>query len=132
VRAGAALAPHGVLDEAVAEPHQAEDQSHRHADEQDAEQAAHGPVLEVFQNELSGHGVVFFPLGTGGAGVCVGPSPTRCRTVPSGCSRTNLSGVTPLLISILTISITTAYSSRGRLISMCFGKGTLSNAFQSL
>src|ERR1019366_7586715 len=50
--AGAALA---IFQEAVAQAHQTEDQGHGNANEQNAEQAAHGFVLEVFQNELGGH-----------------------------------------------------------------------------
>src|ERR1035437_8429991 len=55
VGADAARAPLAIFQEAVAQAHQTEDEGHGHADEQDAEQAAHGFVLEVFQNELGGH-----------------------------------------------------------------------------
>ena len=55
VGADAARAALRILQHAVAEPHQGQDQGHRHADQQNAEQAAHGPVLEVFQDEFAGH-----------------------------------------------------------------------------
>jgi hypothetical protein len=48
VRADASRAFLRILDESVAEAHQAEDQRHRYADEQDTEQAAHRPVFEIF------------------------------------------------------------------------------------
>ena len=78
-----------------------------------------------FRDQLAGHFFLFLD-GVGrwqraGVGRC--PS---TAVVPSGCSSTNLSSVTPLLMSIFTMSITTPYSSRGRLISMCLGNGTLS------
>ena len=56
-----------ILQHAVAEAHQAEDQGHGHADQQDAEQAAHRLVLEIFQNELGGH-FLGLPSGRRGAG----------------------------------------------------------------
>src|SRR5665811_122622 len=119
----------------VAEAHQAEDQSHRYADQQDTEQAAHRPVFKIFYDELSGHFFLTLPLAGGvGGGVWPGTGgcPTTCSVEPSGCVSANFSCDMPLLMSILTTSITTAYSSLGRLISICFGKATLSYGFQSL
>ena len=46
----------------------------------------------------------------------------RAWCLPAGRAQT-YHPVTPLLMSILTMSMTTPYSSRGRLISMCFGNG---------
>src|SRR5205085_1487212 len=126
VRAHAPLPVLGILNHAVAQPHQAENEVHGDADQQDTQQATHGAVLDVFENKLAGHFFLVRPLagGGGGVGLGTGASPTTWRVVPSGCARANLSCVTPLLISILTTSMTTAYSSRGRLISMCLGNGT--------
>src|ERR1039457_6300151 len=45
VRADASRALLRILNEPVAEAHQAEDQRHRYADQQDTEQAAHRPVF---------------------------------------------------------------------------------------
>src|SRR5207302_7619694 len=117
-----------ILDEPVAQSHKAKNERHWHADQQNAEQAAHRTVLEIFEYELAGHFFLTRPLagGAGGVGGVAGACPTTCKVVPSGWSSTNFSGPTPLLMSIFTISTTTAYSSRGRLISMCLGKGTLS------
>src|SRR5262245_18107273 len=103
----------------MTEPDQAENQRDRNADEQNAQQAAHRFVLEILQDEFAGQSVR--PPGGGGLG-----SLRICNLVPSGCSSTNLSSDSPLLMSILTTSRTTPYSSCGRLISTCFGKGTLS------
>ena len=56
----------------MAEPDQAEDQGHRYADQQDTEQAAHGLVLEVFEDELAGHFFFTLPLVAGAGGWAAG------------------------------------------------------------
>src|SRR5579871_1385287 len=112
------------------EAYQRQNQSHGNGDEQDAEQAAHRFMLEIFENEFSGHRSCFPRACCDDCGAGEGACPTICNLVPSGCINTNLSSDTPLLISAFWTSSTTAYSSRGRSISMCFGKGTLSNICQ--
>ena len=121
------LAALGILGHAVGEAHEAEDQGHGNADQQETEQAAHGLVPEVLDNQLGGH--FLGPLAGGavvswGGPAAAGRPPARWYR-RAGRGRTGRPS-TPLLMSIFRISRTMAYSSCGRLISMCLGKGTLS------
>src|SRR5580658_79862 len=113
------------LGHSEAEANQGEDQRHRNGDQQRTQQAAQRPMLQVFKNQFSGHFL-------GPSGALAAGWPTICNLVPSGCSSTNLSSDTPLLMSILTTSRTRPISSCGRLKSMCLAKGTLSHGFHSL
>jgi len=84
-----------------------------------------GLCLRFSRTELGGTVYDLFLL-RGGAGWAEQEraSPTTCKRSPFRWSSTNLSSDTPLLMSIFTISITTAYSSCGGRFR-CAGEATL-------
>src|ERR1035441_4703197 len=65
VGADAAGAAGGIVQHAAADTHQTQNQRHGHGDQEYAQQAAHGLMLQVLQNESYRHGFFFFPFGAG-------------------------------------------------------------------
>src|ERR1039458_2763707 len=70
-----------ILQHAVGQTDQCENQRDGNADQQEAEQAAHGFVFQVFENQLGGHGRGPFLGGATRAGGGTGGWPIGCKVV---------------------------------------------------